>query len=96
MSKAFVKELPTDRPFSKVEAAFSLQVDFDKGNAVTVAGYAKRWNWSRKKVTTFLEEIGVTIEYPENTAKKQNQQGQIRVQIQNRSSALRLSLRHVV
>ena len=95
MSKAFVKELPTDRPFSKVEAAFSLQVDFDKGNAVTVAGYAKRWNWSRKKVSTFLEEIGISIEYPENTAKKQNQQGQIRVQIQNRSRSDRDQIKFI-
>jgi hypothetical protein len=35
---------------SAVEATFSLQVDFDKGNAITVAGYAKRWNWGRKTV----------------------------------------------
>jgi hypothetical protein len=46
ISKALVRELPTDRTFSKVEAAFSLQVDFDQDNLVTVAGYSKRWNWT--------------------------------------------------
>jgi len=68
-----------------VEAAFSLQVDFDQDNPVTVAGYAKRWNWSRKKVMKFLDEMGVSISYPESTSTKQNQKGQIRVQIRNRS-----------
>lgn len=85
MSKALVRELPTDRPFSKVEAAFSLQVDYDQDNQVTVAGYAKRWNWTRKKVMNFFEEIGVYIAYPENTSEKQNQQGQIRIQIRCRT-----------
>ena len=87
MSKSLIRDLPADRPFSKVEAAFSLQVDFDKNNPVTVAGYAKRWNWTRKKVMSFLAEIGVYIEYPENTSEKQNQKGQIRIQIRNRSRA---------
>ncbi|MBM3161885.1 MAG: hypothetical protein FJZ79_00810, partial [Chlorobi bacterium] len=85
MSKALLRELPTDRPFSKVEAAFSLQVDFDQDNPVTVAGYAKRWSWTRKKVMNFFEEIGVYIAYPENTANKQNQKGQIRIQMQRRT-----------
>jgi len=85
MSKALLKELPSGRPFSKVEAAFSLQVDFDQDSPVTVAGYAKRWGWSRKKVMHFLDEIGVSISYPESTSAKQNQKGQIRVQIRNRS-----------
>jgi hypothetical protein len=85
LSKALVRELPTDRPFSKVEAAFSLQVDYDQDNPVTVAGYAKRWNWTRKKVMNFLEEIGVYIAYPQNTTEKQNQKGQIRIQKQRRT-----------
>jgi hypothetical protein len=75
LSKALLRELPTDRPFSKVEAAFSLQVDYDQDNPVTVAGYAKRWNWTRKKVMNFFDEIGVYIAYPQNTAEKQNQKG---------------------
>jgi len=87
ISKALVRELPTDRTFSKVEAAFSLQVDFDQDNPVTVAGYAKRWNWTRKKVMSFLDEIGVFIAYPENTSEKQNQKGQIRIQMQRRNGA---------
>jgi len=57
LSKALVKELPTNRPFSKYEAAYSIQVDFDNNHWVSVAGYAKRWGWSRKKVMTFLKDI---------------------------------------
>jgi len=85
LSKALVKELPTNRPFSKVEAAYSIQVDFDNNHWVSVAGYAKRWGWGRKKVMTFLREIGVCIDYPENTEFKQNQKGQIGVQKGNRN-----------
>ena len=85
LSKALVKELPTNRPFSKVEAAYSIQVDFDNNHRVSIAGYAKRWGWSRKKVMTFLNDIGVCIEYPESTVHKQNQKGQIREQTGNRN-----------
>jgi hypothetical protein len=68
-----------------------VSLDYDKGNPVTVSGYASRWGWSRKKVKRFLERVGAEISYPENTARKQNQKGQIRVQIRNRSGTDRVA-----
>ncbi len=85
ISKAFMQHLPRNRAYSKVEAAFSIQCDYDASNPVTVAGYADLWQWSRKKVRTFFEALGVSLEYPECTLKKQNQKGQIRVQIRDRN-----------
>jgi hypothetical protein len=64
---------------------FSLTIDYDNSTPVSVAGYAKLWGWSRNKVTWFFDEIGIKIEYPENTSKKQNQNGQITRQIMDRS-----------
>lgn len=77
MSKELRKRLPKNRPYSDVEAAFSIQVDHDCGNAVTVAGYAELWQWSRHKVTDFLSEMGVSILRPEDTQKRRNQKGHI-------------------
>lgn len=87
VSKALTKELPYDRPYSKVEAAFSLQVDFDNDRQVSIAGYAKQWGWSRKRVGTFFKELGITIHYANSTAIQQNQKGQIGIQIGSRSGA---------
>jgi hypothetical protein len=87
LSKSLTKELPLNRPYSKVEAAFALQVDFDNERAVSIAGYAKQWNWGRKKVINFFNELGITINYATNTAIQQNQKGQIGVQIRDRSGA---------
>ncbi len=80
-----VSELPMSRAYTKLEAAYCLQLDYYKDNQVTVAGYSALWSWSRKKVNAFLEAMNIKIEYPENTQKKQNQKGQIRIQIRDRS-----------
>lgn len=85
ISKSFLKHLPHDRAYTKMEAIYSMQCDYDDNRPVTVAGYADLWRWSRKKVALFLEHVGASIEYPENTKDKQNQKGQIRVQIRDRS-----------
>lgn len=85
ISKALASALPHGRAFSRIEAAFSLQLDYDRSESVTVAGMAARWGWSRKKVSGFLSELGIEIEYPEATDRKQNQRGQIRIQIRSRS-----------
>jgi hypothetical protein len=87
LSKALVKELPCDRPFSKVEAAFSLQIDYDNNKQVSIAGYAKQWNWSRKKVNALFKELGISIKYAHSTSIQQNQKGQIWIQIGDRSGA---------
>lgn len=87
MSDALASELPRGRAFSKIEAMYSLQLDYDRGSRVTIAGMAARWGWSRNKVTRFLDEVGVVILYPETTSKKQNQKGQIAIQIRDRCRA---------
>lgn len=79
--------LPKNREYSEVEAAYSLQRDYDEGNPVTVAGYAALWGWSRGKVERFLDALGLVIHYPADTGKKQNQRGQIMIQIASRSRA---------
>ena len=53
--------LPLNREYSKVEAAFSLQLDYDSGNNVSASGYAKLWGWSRNKVSKFLKDMDVEI-----------------------------------
>jgi len=79
IDKRIVKYLPKDRPYTKGEALVSIQLDFHDKNLVTVTGYADLWRWSRNKVFSFFDMIGAQIVYPENTAKKQNQKGQIAI-----------------
>jgi hypothetical protein len=81
ISKFFLKDLPKNRPYTKLEAAYSLQIDYDKGNKVSVMGYSELWQWSRKRVYRFLKQMNVEITYPEDTKKKQNQKGFLGVQI---------------
>ena len=75
ISKGFKKALPHDREYTELEAAYSLQLDCDCENTVTVAGYSDLWRWSRKRVYRFLERMNIKIMYPENTTKKRNQRG---------------------
>lgn len=84
LDKALVRDLPTGRPFTKLEAMFSVTVDYDNGATVSVAGMAARWGWNRKTVKRFLDQAGIEIVYLHDTEKKQNQRGQIRGQIRDR------------
>jgi hypothetical protein len=79
LSKGFLKYLPKDRAYSKVEAAVSLQCDYDKGNPVTVTGYSELWRWSKGKVNRFLKAMDIQIMYPESTNRKRNQRGLIAI-----------------
>ncbi len=63
ISNGLAKYLPHDQPFSKVEAAYSLQLDIDSNNSVTIAGCARRWGWSCKKTRSFFDMMGVEIIY---------------------------------
>lgn len=38
ISKALAAELPSGRPFTRLEAMFSLSIDYDQGTPVTVKG----------------------------------------------------------
>jgi len=75
ISKNFRRQLPQNRPYTELEAAFSLQLDFDGKNLVSCAGYAKLWEWGIKKVKIFLKKMDVNIAYPIDTKSKQNQRG---------------------
>ena len=85
LDKTLVKDLPKDRSYTKVEAIFSLQVDYDHNKPATISGYANLWGWTRRRVRKLLKELGVQIIYPEDTRIKQNQSGQIAIQKTDRS-----------
>lgn len=61
LSKELVKYLPKDRPYTELEAAYSLQLDYDANNPITVAGYSALWRWSRNKVNLFLQRLGIFL-----------------------------------
>jgi len=75
--KNLLKYLPKDRAYTKMEAAYSLQSDYDNKNTVTISGYSALWRWSKGKVYRFLEEMDVKIKYPKDTKKFKNQNGLI-------------------
>lgn len=79
--KAFVKYLPkiADRPYSKIEAAFCLMVDYDDQNEVTISGYAKLWQWNKKTVSKFISDHGARIVYLKDTLNYRNQKGLISI-----------------
>jgi hypothetical protein len=79
ISKYFLKSLPHDREYTELEAAYSLQLDFDNKNKVTITGYCNLWRWSKGKVYRFLDRMNIKILYPENTSKKRNQNGLITI-----------------
>lgn len=79
LDKNLSSHLPKNTPFSHIDAMFSLMLDYDSENLVTVSGYAQLWRWSRKKVNKFLSDTGIEIIYPENTRRKPNQKGHIRI-----------------
>lgn len=84
-----------DSPYSKIEAAFSLAIDYDNDNQITLSGYAKLWGWSRTKVSAFFEEMGIEIIYPENTEKVQKQKGQIKKQKKNSKETVKRQIRFI-
>lgn len=71
--------MPKGRPYTELEAAFCLQLDYYCGDKVTLTGYSKLWGWSKGRVIRFLERVNAKIIYPEDTAKKQNQNGLIMI-----------------
>ena len=55
LDKRLIKYLPKDRPYTVVEAYFSLSYDVSVNKAYTINGYAQLWQWDRKKVRSFVE-----------------------------------------
>jgi hypothetical protein len=54
VDKQFIYALPTERPYTPLEAFFSFAVDVSEGQEYTLSGYAKLWGWSRTKVQGFI------------------------------------------
>ncbi len=79
ISKGLLKYLPHDRPYSKVEAAYSLQNDIDCHNKASISGYSKLWGWSQKKVRNFLKNMGAEIQY--SNGKMSPKGGEVGVQV---------------
>jgi hypothetical protein len=77
ITKGLQTELPKDRPFTKLEAMYSLSLDYDDGKEATIKGYSVLWKWGQGRVNRFLKEIGAKISYPKDTKKHQNQRGEI-------------------
>ncbi|MCP4623161.1 MAG: hypothetical protein GY850_06475 [bacterium] len=95
ISKAFVSYLPKSRAYTELEAAYCLQVDYDNGKSVSVSGYAALWGWSRTRIRGFLNRMKIEINYKEDTAKRQNQKGQIEKQIRDRSDEKKGQIRFI-
>lgn len=68
MDKALLAALPTSRPYTLIEAAFSYQVDLFSGRTKSRRGYAKIWGWSLTKTIYFLKNTQSTkTESPKDT-----------------------------
>ena len=57
MDKRCVAFLPTHRPFTPLEALFSLTTDRDNNKLGSINGYAKLWGWSRTRARRFVREL---------------------------------------
>ncbi len=77
ISKFFADSLPRNRKFTDLEAMYSLQLDYDNNNSITVSGCASRWGWSRSKVSKFLSDSEIVIIYPGDTKTQKKQRGMI-------------------
>jgi hypothetical protein len=57
LDKRLVYFLPKDRPFTTLEALFSLTFNRDSKRPESISGYASRWQWDRKKVRQFIHDL---------------------------------------
>jgi len=53
--KNLLKEIPTNREYSKVEALICLQCDFKEGGLKSFRYYERLWKWGNRKVKFFIE-----------------------------------------
>lgn len=82
ISKALVKKLPTDRKLSEIEAMFSLTVNYDNNDPVSISGLASSWGWSRNRVSNFLNKLGINIVYKDKF--NRHKKGQVAIQVEDR------------
>lgn len=76
--KVFAKHLPMDRPYTKLEAVFSISLDFDSDNPASYSGYSKLWGWSRNKVKKFMDDLGISILKPATSEELRLQKGKLK------------------
>lgn len=95
IDKRMKKFLPKTRKFTELEAVFSLTIDYDNQNEVTISGYSKLWGWSRTKVKTFFDQLGIEVIYSDDTKSVQKQKGQIKKQKEDREETEKRHLRFI-
>lgn len=78
ISKGFVDSLPKTRKFTELEAMYSLQVDYNNENTITVSGCSSRWGWSRSKVRKFFLDNDIEIVYDKDISNFKKQRGFIK------------------
>lgn len=88
ISQDFVNDLPKNRPFTRLEAAYSLAVDRFTGKPFCLRGYARLWQWSTGKVTRFIEETDVCTE-PDSTSNSQQNSETVARQKRNSDETLK-------
>jgi hypothetical protein len=57
LDKQLIKYLPKRRPYTELEAMFSLAFDFDTKRRWTYRGYAALWGWDRRKIKRFIDTL---------------------------------------
>lgn len=68
---SFVGDLPIDRPYTQLEAMFSLTLDQLLSRTNSIRGYARMWMWPKTNVARFLEKI--TAAPPDDSTIKSDQ-----------------------
>jgi hypothetical protein len=58
VDRNIIQLLPTDRPYTYVEAYISLREDLENDNPKGLRDYARLWKWSRGKVENFFKKMG--------------------------------------
>lgn len=64
IDKRLADSLPKDRPYTELEAYYSVALDADAvpTKLVSVTGYAKLWKWSWRRVKQFLDRLDLEIQ----------------------------------
>lgn len=60
IDKGLTAALPLNRPYTIIEAVFSLAVDVNNKDVKGLNEYARMWRWSRSKVTHLIRQGSVT------------------------------------
>lgn len=60
LDKRLTAYLPHNRPYTELEAMFSLTKDIDENNEKSFRDYSRIWSWSRQKVNDFMEKLRAT------------------------------------